>query len=113
MIDEDQISPRPPVAGISLCHETNVLSIGDSNIIGGEHVRNQLNAVPFQTGWMRLSFADAGNILTPTGGTVTTALQGLPAIGFAAVQIQNGDVGGLLSNYAAAYVHKATTSRDL
>ena len=114
VIDEDQISPRPPVAGISLCHETNVLSIGDSNIIGGEHVRNQLNSVPFQTGWMRLSFADAGNVLTPlAGGASAAPLLGLPAIGFAAVQIQNGDVGGLLSNYAASYVHKATTSRDL
>lgn len=112
-IDEDQISPRPPTPGISLCHETNVLSIGDSNIIGGEHVRNSLGSVPFQTGWMNLTFDSANNVLTPIAGTSTDPINGLPAIGFAAVQIQNGDVGGLLSNYAAAYVHKGVTSRDL
>lgn len=113
VVDEDQISPRPPVPGIALCHETNVLSIEDSNLVGGQHVRNQLDDMPFQTGWMRLGFAAPTNVLTPTGGSVTTPLLGLPAIGFAAVQIQNGDVGGLLSNYAASYLHKGTTSRDL
>ncbi len=113
VIDEDQVSPRPPVPGLALCHETNILSIGNSNLLGGASIRNQLTINSFQTGWMRLAFTNVGNQLLPIGGGTTTPLLGLPAIGFAAINIQNGDVGGLLSNYSASYLHKAVTSRDV
>lgn len=106
----NQISPRPPQAqGIALCYETNVFSIGDSKVIGGEFVRTQLNLdSSFQTGWLNINLTGAGRQLRDDGGVVTH--NGLPAIGFAATAIQNGDVGGLLSNYAGAYTHKATAT---
>lgn len=106
----NQISPRPPQAqGIALCYETNVFSIGDSKVIGGEFVRTQLNLdSSFQTGWLNINLTGTGRQLQDDNGDVTH--NGLPAIGFAATAIQNGDVGGLLSNYAGAYTHKATAT---
>lgn len=106
----NQISPRPPQAqGIALCYETNVFSIGNSKVLGGEFVRTQLNLdSSFQTGWMNIALTGAGRELEDNAGNVTH--NGLPAIGFAATAIQNGDVGGLLSNYAGAYTHKATAT---
>lgn len=110
VIDLDQISPRPPAAeGIALCHETNVFSMGaDSNLLGGKFVRSVFNlAAGFETGWVDINLTGpAGRILTADGGQTQ---RGLPVIGFSAVAIQNGDVGGLLSNYATAYNHKATS----
>ncbi|MBD9413971.1 hypothetical protein IB234_05280 [Pseudomonas sp. PDM16] len=110
VIDLDQISPRPPAAeGIALCHETNVFSMGaDSNLLGGKFVRSVFNlAAGFEAGWVDINLAGpATRILEADGGEVQ---QGLPVIGFSAVAIQNGDVGGLLSNYATAYNHKSTS----
>lgn len=106
----NQISPRPPQAqGIALCYETNVFSIGDSKVVGGEFVRTQLNLdSSFQTGWLDINLTGTGRTLSDNTPAVTH--NGLPAIGFAATAIQNGDVGGLLSNYAGAYTHKATAT---
>lgn len=106
----NQISPRPPQAqGIALCYETNVFSIGNSKVIGGEFVRTQLNLdSSFQTGWLNIALTGTGRTLEDATSTLTH--NGLPAIGFAATAIQNGDVGGLLSNYAGAYTHKATAT---
>lgn len=106
----NQISPRPPQAqGIALCYETNVFSVGNSRVVGGEFVRTQLNLdSSFQTGWLNIALTAAGRTLEDDNGDVTH--NGLPAIGFAATAIQNGDVGGLLSNYAGAYTHKATAT---
>lgn len=100
-----QISPRPPTPGIALCYETNVFSIGQSRVVGGEFVRTQLNLNNgFQTGWINIGLTGTGRTLTSLAPAAT--LNGLPVIGFAATQIENGDVGGLLSNYAGAYTHK-------
>jgi len=109
-LDVNQISPRPPQAqGIALCYETNVFSVGDSKVIGGEFVRTQLNLDnSFQTGWLNIDLTGPGRALEDGLGAVTH--NGLPVIGFAATAIQNGDVGGLLSNYAGSYTHKATAT---
>lgn len=106
----NQISPRPPQAqGIALCYETNVFSVGNSRVVGGEFVRTQLNLdSSFQTGWLNIDLTGTGRTLEDDTSTLTH--NGLPAIGFAATAIQNGDVGGLLSNYAGAYSHKATAT---
>lgn len=112
-VEDDQISPLPAVPGLALCHETNVLGVGNSGLLGGAYVRNNVTIQNgFETGWVRVDFTNPNQSLTPTGGTVATPLLGLPAIGFAAINVVNGDVGGLLSNYSATYLHKATTSRD-
>lgn len=110
----NQISPRPPQAeGIALCYETNVFSVGNSKVIGGEFVRTQLNLdSSFQTGWISVGLTGTYNGITRQIEDTTPAVThtGLPVIGFAATQIQNGNVGGLLSNYAGAYTHKAAVS---
>lgn len=109
-----QISPRPPAAeGIALCYETNVFSVGNSKVIGGEFVRTQLNLdSSFQTGWISVGLTGTYNGITRQIQDTTPAVThtGLPVIGFAATQIQNGNVGGLLSNYAGAYTHKASAT---
>lgn len=109
-----QISPRPPAAeGIALCYETNVFSVGNSKVIGGEFVRTQLNLdSSFQTGWISVGLTGTHNGITRQIQDDAAAVThtGLPVIGFAATQIQNGNVGGLLSNYAGAYTHKAAVS---
>lgn len=109
-LNVNQISPRPPQAqGIALCYETNVFSIGDSKVLGGEFVRTQLNLDnSFQTGWLNIGLTGTGRTLSDSTPAVTHS--GLPVIGFAATAIQNGDVGGLLSNYAGSYTHKATAT---
>lgn len=108
----NQISPRPPQAeGIALCYETNVFSVGNSKVVGGEFVRTQLNLdSSFQTGWITVDLTGTYNGITRQiqDDTLAVTHSGLPVIGFAATQIQNGNVGGLLSNYAGAYTHKAT-----
>lgn len=106
----NQISPRPPQAqGIALCYETNVFSVGNSRVVGGEFVRTQLNLdSSFQTGWLNIDLKATGRELV--NEEAEGVQLGLPAIGFAATAIQNGDVGGLLSNYAGAYTHKATAT---
>lgn len=110
----DQISPRPPAAaGIALCYETNVFSIGNSKVVGGEFVRTQLNLNDaFQTGWINIGLTGTYNTITRQIQDNTPAVThlGLPVIGFAATQIENGNVGGLLSNYAGSYTHKAVAT---
>lgn len=115
VLEEEQISPRPPVAeGIALCHETNILSIGaNSEVLGGKYVQATFDLpAGFETGWINVNFTGTGRTLAGTlavvgGGAVSQ--NGLPAIGFAVTSIQNGDVGGLLSNYAVSNGHKAVS----
>jgi hypothetical protein len=107
-----QISPRPPQGtGIALCYETNVFSVGTSKILGGQFVRTALNLdSAFDTGWMNVGLTGSGigRTLADAGGVITHL--GLPVIGFAITSIQNGDVDGLLSNYAGSWTHKATAT---
>lgn len=125
VLDVGEFSPSDDVEDITLCHETNILSVAGSKVIGGEgFVRHNLDLkAGFNIGWMDVDFvtrdASGANIeayrsltITPTSPSTLAKVDGLPAIGFSTIVIQNGDVGGLMSNYAATYEHKATTSAD-
>ena len=116
VLQDDQISPPPPKGeGLSLCHETNILHISDSNLLGGEFVSHSLGlASGFEQGWINIDFDNVpARVISLDEKTVgDTKVNGLPAIGFATIATQNGDVGGLLSNYAQTFAHKATTTLE-
>lgn len=116
--DPLDFSPQPPAGpGFALCYEANILSVNNSNVLGGGYTRANLElGSAFQAGWIDLGFT--GSYDHPTNGdTYTRAIatnlgdvRGLPAIGFAVIQFVNGDLGGLLSNYAGLTEHKSTTT---
>lgn len=114
ILEDEQFSPRPPQGeGLQLCYETNILGINGSNILGGEYVRTNLELNQgFETGWINIDLVTdgSGNARELVGDDLNYF--GLPAIGFAITAIQNGNVGGLLSNYAGSWEHKALTTRD-
>ena len=110
-------SPLPPVVvvqGPALCYEANVMTVNDSNVFGSTLSHYNINLEEgFDAGWMALDFTtDANHTLSASanGGTDTVVLRGLPTIGFAAIAFQNGDIGGLLSNYGGLTNHKATVN---
>ncbi|NLY16453.1 MAG: hypothetical protein GXZ05_08745 [Gammaproteobacteria bacterium] len=124
VLDVSEFSPSEDAEAITLCHETNILSVSGSKAIGGEgFVRHNLDLkAGFNIGWLDIDFLEraSGSVtetyraipVTGTGSTSDFVMYGLPVIGFSTIVIQNGDVGGLMSNYAATYEHKATTSVD-
>lgn len=113
VLQDEQISPKPPAGeGLTLCHETNVLHISGSNLLGGKFVGHTLDlGSSFEQGWISFDFTGTGRTLPlDIDSTGDLVINGLPAIGFSTVATQNGDVGGLLSNYAQNFAHKATTT---
>ena len=114
-----------PITGNTLCWESNVISFNNSNVLGSQKV---LLNVPtsYQNGWMALTFSGAQALPSPTGMTQvtyptvpplpstytngTTTYNGLPAVGFAVEKYVNGNVGGVLSNYGGAFIHKYARS---
>lgn len=111
VLQDEQISPKPPVGeGLSLCHETNILHIAGSDLLGGGlyEGHNLGLAAGFNHGWINVDFRGTGREIDM--GLSANNPKGLPAIGFATIATQNGDVGGLLSNYAQSFAHKATTT---
>lgn len=123
---ELDFSPRPP--GIpdvpfSLCAEANVLSFSGSNVLesmeAGRSFRNFNLADGWNNGWAVLDFVTAAarpaletedDVGTLDDGAFLEFF-GLPIIGFAVQKYVNGNVGGVLSNYAGSVTHKGT--RDI
>lgn len=119
-------SPAPPGdAPFSLCYEANVIHINGGSVVGGGYTDSNLDlASGFDAGWINVNLdnppggienPDNGETyyreidaeLYPTwGGSGYGWVVGLPVIGFSATQFVNGDVGGLLSNYAGSTEHK-------
>ena len=119
-------SPAPPGdAPFSLCYEANVIHINGGSVVGGGYTDSNLDlASGFDAGWISVNLDNnLGGIENPNNGqtyhravdiTVLDSpwgsgygyVTGLPVIGFSATQFVNGDVGGLLSNYAGSTSHK-------
>lgn len=96
-----------------LCYAANIVGTNDGRVLGGRHTRIGLDLKSeIQTGWIRIDQTGTYSTITRQIRDTSEAVThlGLPIIGFAVIQIENGDVGGLLSNYAAAYVHKANVT---
>lgn len=116
--DPDDFSPRPPAgAGISLCNEVNTLTFlrsgTDEGSVFSAEFTNQTVTLDsgFENGWARIGFTDP--TATMTDGT--SIINGLPVIGFSAMNFTNGtlQVEGVntLSNYGGSSVHKG--ERDI
>ncbi|WP_263143964.1 hypothetical protein [Pseudomonas sp. RIT-PI-AD] len=96
---------------INLCAITNIIGLGDSDILGGQYVRTRLPAPKYDTGWLELTLSGYDDTsewssykrnLMPIDPPAPFELKGLGMIGLSLTRIQNGDVGGLLSNYMSA-----------
>lgn len=105
-------SPMPTVQGASLCYEANTITFNNTDVLGALKAGStgagyNLNlASGFTAGWADLNFtSDAGHQLSSNDTTPVT-FHGLPAVGFAITQFTNGNVGGLLANYATLSNHK-------
>jgi hypothetical protein len=106
----------PPGQGSNLCWEVSVISWGTSNVLGGVTTRQTIST-GFQSGWIRMAFAqklvNANNLTYKTtfygaGGPVTSPANagtytGLPVVGFSAATFLNGSS---LAAYGSAYVHR-------
>ena len=104
-------SPAPPgPAAFALCAEANVLTFNSSNVLEASDRGTgvDLNVI-HDNGWMTINFegAPGDRELRMDTGEV---LYGLPTIGFAVQKYVNGDLGGVLSNYAGSVTHKSTRS---
>lgn len=107
----DDFSPRPDTPEFALCYETNILHVGaNSNLFGGDEGHKALSlANGFEAGWLRFDFAGHQLAGLEDDAGADVVFEGMPVIGFSTMAVVNGDVlGGVLSNYASTYLHKAT-----
>jgi len=116
---------------LTLCWEANIVGFNGTSVFDSDPSRVNVNG-PGENGWARFDFVSwtqGGGVASPytpglfveldrtiagddafgLSGTGAHQIWGLPAIGFAAVEFANGDVGGLLSNYAGDNNHKTET----
>jgi len=101
------VSPLPPgIVGDALCWESTVLTFNNSNVLGSSNSVSKTVDTAYQNGWMSMAFAGANNNMA--NGTHTYV--GLPAVGFMVQDFVNGNVGGVLSNYAGSFIHKYRTN---
>lgn len=106
----NDFSPRPPGTPdvpFALCYEANVMTFNGSNVLSAS-TRTGTNFSledGFNNGWAEMNFVTATRQPLIAGGS---QFEGLPVIGFAVQKYVNGDIGGLLSNYAGSVTHKAT-----
>jgi len=111
--DPLDFSPLPPAgAATSLCHEANIISFNNSDVLSGSsRVQTDLNVI-HNNGWMEVDFTGTFNTIAREIATDAGDFEGLPVIGFAVQKYVNGDVNGtgVLSNYAGSVTHKAKRS---
>jgi len=120
-------SPPPPVPGVAICWEANVITFNNSNVLGS--VNNSNINTGNANGWLNLGFKTAsaapfyhvlGNSsntqhvgISFTSSGITRTYLGLPVVGFAVQSFSNGTlvIGGVnvLSNYGGNFVQKTTT----
>ena len=124
-------SPPPPQGINQLCWEANVINFNGGNVLNSSNNANLQTSFP--NGWLKLGFfpgtipsmstastihrlASANSTFTPvpgtTGGTTAATYFGLPVVGFAVQNFNNGTltVGGaaVVQNYGGNFVHKYT-----
>jgi len=121
-------SPPPPgPAAFALCAEANVLTFNSADVLEASSRSGADLSVVHENGWMTIDFTNgvfgaqqpvvyrpSGLDFVPAAPRVLPAggyfFQGLPATGFAVQKYVNGDLGGVLSNYAGAITHKGVRS---
>jgi hypothetical protein len=120
-------SPPPPVPGVAICWEANVITFNNSNLLASSNNSN-INTGN-SNGWLNLSFktttsttyhtlsnaTDTSHVsLTFSTPAQTRTYLGLPLVGFAVQSFLNGTLlingGNVLANYGGNFVHKTTTT---
>lgn len=111
VVRDISFSPRPTIPNVSfaLSYEANVVTFNNSNVLvaGDSYARyNWALETGYTSGWATIGLdTNAANVVTATAPAQT--FRGLPALGFATIKVTNGDLGGVLSNYNAAWNHKS------
>jgi hypothetical protein len=120
-------SPPPPVPGVAICWEVNIVTFNNTNVLASLNKSNINTGFP--NGWLRLGFTQTTNpVLHKLGNQTNTThvwgasgfstgltktYLGLPVVGFAVQSFTNGTlvVGGtsVLANYGGNFVHKYAT----
>lgn len=112
-------SPRPPQVddGFNLCTEVSIIQFGDESALNGSDSITYGFNPSYDAGWARLGFLAGDSGLTGANDRVLESdngdFLGLPVVGFAAINYQNGVLGeGVLANYAASVKHKSEQAID-
>jgi hypothetical protein len=118
-VQQLDFSPTTTAGNPTLPYEAQVVTIGQSNVLGSNQSRN-VNPPVGTTGWIKFDFtslaAPARTLTSALGatrnGTACGAitLRGLPVTGFAVQKFANGNVGGILSNYGGNFALKTDIS---
>ena len=121
--DGPVFSPQPPGVesdDFNLCTEVSVISFGGEDSAINASSKIQYGFTPdYANGWAKINFLPESlndpEALQPGARELESldgdVFNGLPVVGFAAFVYQNGTLegGSVLSNYAAASVHKTAT----
>lgn len=116
-------SPRPDVIeeeieDFQLCTEVSIISFGEDSALNATSSIRYGFQPDYNEGWASLSFlpgdlndpdslTDINPLARELADDSGNAFFGLPAVGFAVFNYQNGELGGgVLSNYAASSEHK-------
>ncbi len=113
-VGDVDFSPLPPSGRTELCWETNVITLNGSTVLGSE-LSNNIDTDTFESGWMRIGFFGTRQFMGPSSDGQSENLEmdnyfGLPVIGFAVMDFENGVAEGQLKNYANLFNHRATRS---
>jgi hypothetical protein len=110
-VEDVDFSPAPPSEELELCKEVNVVSFNNSDVLSASERIGVNIDVAFDNGWANVDFFDDD---TPQRqivgedflGAEQYTFFGLPVVGFAVQNYQNGNLNGVLSNYSASVEHK-------
>ncbi|HZP65676.1 MAG TPA: hypothetical protein VFB32_05150 [Rudaea sp.] len=105
-------SPCPPgLPPSSICRETNVITFSSASSpasILSSTLTSNIAPIGNNGGWANISFTTVAHDLpAATNGNI---FHGLPVTGFEAVKFTNGNLNGVLANYAGLYRHRQSRS---
>jgi len=117
------VSPAPPGGSrpdsddFVLCYEVNVMRFDDEEVFGTESDLLVEAVAPAGAGWANVNFSYISDFKDGLGKIERhqdrNGLVGLPVIGFAAEEYENGflDGGSVLANYGGLFDHKSSVRR--
>ena len=125
LIGVPDFSPKPEIDpendDLLLCYEMTVLQFGDESVTNNESTATGVGALlaDYTDGWAKLTVGpnatygkvnkvayDFQRVLVSNSDTQL----GLPITGFAAIEYTNGNMGGVVANYAFSTEHKTDTT---
>ena len=117
------VSPAPPGGSrpesddFVLCYEVNVMRFDDGEVFGTDSDLLVEAVAPAGAGWANVNFSYISDFKDGLGKIERhqdrNGLVGLPVIGFAAEEYENGflDGGSVLANYGGLFDHKGSVRR--